>query len=178
MNARRLLATSVAVLLLTPSATAYGEDQELKVRVLPADTLAITVDATVDFGTLEVGETGHVDIAISVINTTSSAWQVTVSGDDLTSAGSAFSIDRANLVVHGGDADLWGDPNVVDSLSGPLGDAGSPLTIVQGTADAYGEIKLDSPQARIDLTIPAGTEPLQQYRTVLVYTITAAAPGS
>lgn len=178
MNSRRLVVPLVAVLLVIPSATAYGEDQELKVSVLPADTLSISVVPSIDFGTLVVGETGHVDVEMGIVNTTAGGWVVTVSGDDMTSAGSASSIDRDNLAITGGDTDLWGDPSAVQSYSGSIGEAGSPLTIVAGTAAAYGEISLDSPKGRLDLTIPDGTEPLQQYRTVLVYTITAATPGS
>jgi hypothetical protein len=173
-----LLAPLVAALLVIAPATAAGEDQELKVHVMPADTLAISVAPSIDFGILEVGQTAHVEVAMTVINTTSAGWRVTVSGADLTSPDARFSIDRANLVVTGGDTDPWGDPGVVESFSGPLGDAGSPLRIVQGAAAAYGQLALESPMARLDLTIPEGTEPLQVYRTVLVYTITTWTPGS
>lgn len=178
MNHPRLLAPFVAALLMVPSASASAADQELKVRVMPADTLAINVDQSIDFGMLEVGQTGHLDVQMSILNTTAEGWQVTVSGDDLTTSDSAHSIDKANLVVTGGDTDQLGDPSAVESFSGSLGGAGGPLKIVQGTAAAYGELSLDSPKARLDLTIPEGTESLQQYRTVLVYTITAATPGS
>jgi hypothetical protein len=178
MNRSRLLAPLVAVLLMVPAATAFAEDQEVKVRAMPADTLAITVDQSIDFGMLEVGETGHVDIEMTILNTTAGGWEVTVSGGDLTSAGSAYSIDKANLVVTGGDTDRWGDPSAVQAFTGSPGDAEHPLTVVLGTATAYGELSLDSPKTRLELAIPGETEPLLEYRTVLVYTITAAAPDS
>jgi hypothetical protein len=178
MSRSRLLAPFVAVLLLIPAATASGEDQELRVRVMPADMLAITVAESIDFGTLEVGETGHADTDITIINTTAGGWVVTVSGGDLTTSDAAHSIDRGNVVITGGDTDPWGDPAAVQSFSGSLGGAGSPLKILEGTAVAYGEFTLGSPKASLDLTIPEGAEPLQQYRTVLVYTITASTPDS
>jgi hypothetical protein len=176
MNRTRLLAPIVAALLVIPPATALGGDQELKVRVLPADTLAIDVEESIDFGTLEAGQTGHVEIQIGILNTTSGGWQVTVTGGDLTSGDAAYSIDRSNLRITGGDTDQWGDPNAVEAFSGFPGGAASPLKIVEGSAGAYGQLSLDSPKASLDLTVPADTEPLLLYRTVLVYTITPANP--
>jgi hypothetical protein len=178
MRQPRLLVPLVAALLVIPSATASGGDQELKVKVMPADTLAISVAPSIDFGMLEVGQTGHAAVAMTIVNTTSEGWQVTVTGGDLLSANASHSIDRTSLVVTGGDVDLWDDPSAVESFSGPVGDDGSPLRIVEGTAVAYGELILDSPMTSLELTIPTGTEPLQEYRTVLVYTITATVQGS
>lgn len=177
MNLPRLVVPVVVALLAMPPATAFAEDQELKVRTLPADTLAITIDASVDFGTLEVGQTGHVDVDVGILNTTAAGWVVTVTGADLTATATASAIDKANLVITGGDTDPWGDPGAVEAFSGSPGSTGSPFTIVQGTAAATGELTLDSPRTHIALTIPAGTEPFHQYRTVLVYTITAAPSG-
>lgn len=173
----RLVTLLVVGLLVVPTATVAAGDQELKVRILPADTLAITVSQSVDFGTLEVGQTGHVDIDIGIVNTTAGGWEITVSGDDLTSSGTSHVIDKANLVITGGDTDRWGAPGAVESFSGSPGAVGSPLKIVQGTAEAWGEFSLDSPKARLELTIPAGTDSLREYQTVLTYTITAS-PGS
>jgi hypothetical protein len=177
MRQSRFLAPLVAVLLVIPSATVSGEDQELKVHVMPADTLAISVTPSIDFGALEVGETGHAETDMTIVNTTAGGWVVTVSGGDLTSPDGAHSIDRANVVITGGDIDLWGDPDAVESFSGSLAGEGTALTIVQGTAAAAGQFSLDGPKTTLDLTIPEGTEPLQQYRTVLVYTITASTPA-
>jgi hypothetical protein len=196
MKFRRLSVSLVALLLVVPAASAYAADQEVSVRVLPADTLAVSVDNWADFGGMEVGETGHHDMWLNVINTTSNGWEVTVTGDDLTSftwegcdqngcynpipTEPLYTIAKSNLVVSSGDLDWWDqdDPsgNAIRPFSGSPGDLGTPFTLVQGTSLAHGEFGLDNPMSSLDLTIPAGTQENQQYRTVLVYTIMAWAP--
>jgi hypothetical protein len=196
MKFRRLLVSFVALLLVVPAASAYAADQEVSVRVLPADTLAVSVDNWADFGGMEVGATGHHDMWLNVINTTGSGWEVTVTGDDLTSftwegcdqngcynptpTVPLYTIAKSNLVVNAGDLDWWDqddpDGNAIRSFSGSPGDVGAPLTLVQGTSLAHGEFGLDNPMSSLELTIPPGTQENQQYRTVLVYTIMAWAP--
>ena len=197
MKPRRLLVSLVALLLVVPAASAYAADQEVNVRVLPVDTLAISVDGWADFGGMEIGETRHHDMWLNIVNTTSGGWEVTVTGGDLTSFNwewcdqngchtpippdPVYTIAKANLVVSGGDLDWWDpeDPsgNTIRPFAGPPGDVGSPFTVVQGTSYAHGEFGLDNPKSSLDLAIPGGTQENQQYRTVLVYTIMAWTPA-
>jgi hypothetical protein len=192
MKLRRLLACLVALMIAVPAASAFAADQEVNVRVLPSDTLSISVDGWADFGGAEVGETRHFDFWLNVTNTMNDGWQVTVTGGDLTSftwegcdqngcynpiptEPDVFTIPKSNLIISGGDLDWWDvdDPssNTIRSYSGSPGDSESPLTLLQGTSYAHGEFGLDNPMSSLDLTIPAGTQQNQQYRTVLVYTI-------
>jgi hypothetical protein len=184
----------MALLLVIPAASAYGaepKNQEVNVHILPADTLAIQVQEWADFGGMVPDTTQHQDFWLSVVNTTAGGWEVTVTGEDLTSfnwencnmggcynpipTDPLYTIPKSALVVSGGDLDWWDqdDPSLdaIRTFAGPPGDVALPLTILQGTSYAHGEFGLDNPQASLDLTIPADAEPMQQYRTVLVYTI-------
>jgi hypothetical protein len=194
MKVRGLRAALMALLLVIPAASAYGAEpanQEVNVHILPADALAISVDQWAEFGGMVPNETRHYDFWLNVVNTTAGGWEVTVTGEDLTSfdwgncdesgcynpipSDPLYTIPKSALVVTGGDLDWWGeeDPsgNTVRPFSGTPGDIAEPLTIVQATSYAHGEFGLDNPQASLDLTIPADAQPMQMYRTVLVYTI-------
>ena len=196
MKPRRVLAALMALVLVIPAATAYGAepdetaDQEVNVHVVPANALAIWVDGRVDFGGMVPLEIRTQEFWINILNTTTGGWEVTVTGVDLysfnwegcnengcwnpTATDPLYTIPKSNLVIAGGDHDHWGSPAAIVSSSGPLGD--SPTTILQATPDAYGEFGLDNPRASLQLTIPENAEPLQQYRTDLVYTIMAWSP--
>lgn len=194
MKLRGLRAALMALLLVIPAASAYGAEpanQEVNVHILPADTLAISVDGWADFGGMVPNETRHYDFWLNVVNTTAGGWEVTVTGDDLTSytwencdengcynpipTDPLYTIPKSALVVTGGDLNWWDqdDPSgdAVRPFAGPPGDIALPLTIVQGTSYAHGEFGLDNPQTSLDLTIPADAQPMQMYRTMLIYTI-------
>jgi hypothetical protein len=187
MKIRRLFVSLIAFMLVVPAASAYAVDQEVDVRVLPADTLSLEVDGSADFGGMEANQSQHRDMWIKVLNTTSGGWSVTVTGDDLKSftwewcdqngchnptfTDPLYTIPKSNLVVTGGDVGGW-DEDTIQSFSGSPGDIGTPLTLLQATSDAHGEFGLDNPMSRLDLTIPGDAQESQQYRTVLTYTIT------
>lgn len=193
MQRHRLLAAIAAVLLMVPAATASASDQDVQVHVLPSNALEVNVDMWTDFGGLEVGETGHYDFWMNIINTTSGGWQVDVTGGDLypffwenCDENGCWNpiivpgepISKANLFVTGGDLDWWdGQDNVVNSYTGNPGDPGTPFTVVQASSPAHGEFGLDNPMSYLELTIPEGTVEGQQYHTVLTYTITAWNPA-
>lgn len=190
MRRSSLVALVLAVMLLIPAATAYAEDQEVYVHVLPADTLALSVDQSLEFGGVEPGQTAHHDFWLNVVNTTAYGFTITVSGGDLQSfdwegcdengcygvvyTGEA-TIPSTSLVVNGGDLDWWdGQDNVVSPSSVAV--TPDAQTIVSATEAAHGEFGFDNPMASVDLTIPGGATPLLQYHTVLTYTISGPTP--
>jgi hypothetical protein len=190
MRRQSLVAMVLAVMLLIPAATAYAEDQEVFVHVLPADTLALSVDQTLEFGGVEPGQTAHYDFWLNVVNTTAFGFTITVSGGDLQSfewdgcdengcygvnyTGEA-TIPSTSLVVTGGDLDWWdGQDNVVSPESVAVTQADQ--TIISATEAAHGEFGFDNPMTSMDLTIPGDATPLLQYHTVLVYTINGPTP--
>lgn len=189
MRRHSLVAPLLAVMLLIPS-TVYAEDQEVTVRILPPDTLAVSVDQSLDFGGIELGATHHRDFWLNVVNTTAYGFDITVSGADLESfdwAGgcdmsgchdpvyTGVTIPSTSLVVNGGDLDWWdGQDNVVNPSSVAV--TTDPQVIISATEAAHGEFGFDNPMASIDLTIPVDATPMLQYRTVLTYTISGPTP--
>jgi hypothetical protein len=194
VNLRRFSVPLAALLLVASTAVAYGDEtttQEINVRVLPTNALAISVDNWADFGGVVPDTTAHYDFWMNIINTTTDGWQVTVTGDDLYSffwegcdeggcynplpTDPLYTIPKSNLLVNGGDLDWWDmdDPSgdTIVPFSVTPGDIGTPSVVVQGTSFAFGEFGLDNPMASLDLTIPVDAEQMQQYRTELVYTI-------
>jgi hypothetical protein len=189
MKLRLVIAATVAALVMLPAASALAADQDVDVQVLPADTLAISVDEGVGFG-IEVGATATQGFGMQVTNTTDLGWIVSVTGNDLQSymwencdeTGcdgrilTGNTIDRSNVVVTGGDL-TWGegdpasDPTIT-AFSAPIG--ADPVTLMIGTAEAYGQLGFYGPdqQPTVEVTVPAGT-PIDQYFTTLTYTITA-----
>ena len=182
----------MALLLLIPAASAYGAEpanQEVNVHILPADTLSISVDQAADFGGMTPGESRHYDFWLNIVNTTAGGWEVTVTGDDLTSFNwegcndegcynpiptePLYTIPKSNLVVSGGDVGFFDteEQDAIVSFAGSPGDIGLPTTILQAAPAAHGEFGLDNPSASLDLSIPADAQAMNQYRTVLVYTI-------
>lgn len=192
MKPRSVLVGLMAMLLVIPAASAYGAEpanQEVNVRVLPTNALAIQVDGRLDFGGMLPGDAAQYKFWIKILNTTASGWEVTVTGDDLYAfnwescdqngchnpipAVPPLTIDKSNLVITGGDLDWW-DAEHGDTIvpsSGSPGAIGSPTTILQATSFAFGEFGLDNPMATAVLNIPSDAEQGQQYRTDLVYTI-------
>ena len=197
MKPRRVLVALMAMLLVIPAATAYGADQQVNVRVLPDNSLAIYLDEWADLGGLVPGQTGHRDFWLNILNTTGFGWQVSVTGTGLESGDwtdcgwggcwgwvpdGKLTIPDENLLLAGGDSNKWDsvDP-VVDAIltySVHPGTIGQP--ILQGTAAAWGEIGLDEPKPYLELTIPYD-DPLtldvdesgmgMQFHTVLTYTM-------
>jgi hypothetical protein len=189
MRRHSLVAVVMAVMLLIPAATAYAEDQEVFVHVLPADTLGLSVEQSADFGGLELGQTRHHDFWLNVVNTTPYGFTISVSGADFESFDwewcdengcsnpiyTGETIPSTSLVVNGGDTEQFdGQDNVVGASSVAV--TQSPQEIVSATEAAHGEFGFDSPGASMDLTIPVDATPLMQYRTVLTYTISGPTP--
>jgi hypothetical protein len=183
-------------MLLIPAATAYGlepGEQEVTVRVLPPDTLAVNIDQWVDFGPMAQGELRHYDFGLNVLNTTSGGFAISVSGGDLQSfewegcdesgcwnplpTDPLYTIPSTSLVVNGGDLDWWDEQagyDVVVPASVPV--TTTPDLIVSATQYAHGEFMFDNPWGSIDLTVPSDAQPMHQYRTVLTYTIAGTPP--
>jgi hypothetical protein len=199
MNPRRLATLVFALLLMIPAGSAYAQDpatQEVNVRVLPPNALAIQVDNWADLGSMVLGEVREHDFGMSVINTTSGGFQVTVIGDDLRSfnwtdcgEGGCFgpvptdpeyTIPKENLIVTGGDLDWWDgvDPtgNTVRPYAVVPGDELSPAVVLEATAYAVGDFGFDNPNPQLKLTIPSDAQTMYQYRTELTYTIMGWTP--
>ena len=201
MKPRRLFVSLMALMLLIPAATAYGADQEVHVNVWPADALAVSVDTWADMG-VEAGRTAHFDFWLNVLNTKTTGWEVTVTGDALQSGHwtdcqpggwcsgwvndevLAFSTDV--LQITGGDLDWWDaeDPtgNTIRPDTGPVG-----TPILQATSYAHGNFGLDKPRSYLEVTPPlddpatldvdesgAGLE----FHTMLTYTIAVWTPAT
>src|SRR3990170_3917193 len=169
MKPRRVLVALMALALVIPATSAYGADpepanQEVNVHVLPTNALAVYVENWADFGGLVPGQTVRRDFWLSVLNTTVSGWEVTVTGNDLTSGhwqycdktcntwiddSTPVTISKSNLKVSGGDIDSWD----ADTITGP-GPVSPDSWILRGTEDATGEFGLNEPNAYLELTIP------------------------
>jgi hypothetical protein len=192
MKRRTCVGALMALLLVIPAVSAYGAEpasQEVNVHVLPLDTLSIGVDEWAEFGGMVPGETRSNEFGLNIVNTTAGGWEVTVTGDDLTSfewegcgewgcsgaipTDPLFTIPKSSLTVSGGDLGWWDsdEGDAIATFAGPPGDIGLPTTILQGSPLAQGEFMLDNPMASLSLTIPVDAQPMQMYRTVLVYTI-------
>jgi hypothetical protein len=189
MRRRIFVAAVVAALVMLPAASAFAADQDVDVQVMPADTLAISVEEGVGFP-IEVGATQTQMFDMEITNTTDTGWVVSVDGADLQGyvwescdedechdrVLTGHTIDKSNLVLRGGDMS-WSEASPADdpfitAFSAPLGV--DPVTIMTGTADATGMMGFygDDQKPMISVTVPLGT-PIDQYFTVLTYTITA-----
>lgn len=190
MKLRLLASVLVAVAVAVPS-PAFAADQDVDVRVLPANTLGISVQDGLGWQ-MAVGDTRVEPFNMQVMNTTGGGWLVTVAGADLqsydwghcdeygcydrTPTVPLYTIDNANVTVTGGDV-CWGcedpatDPTIT-TYSVPIDD--SPTLLMEGTADAWGEIGFGPPyEPTVQLTIPEGTTVGFSYWTTLTYTIMA-----
>lgn len=187
MKPRRLLAPLIALLLLIPTATAYGSDQSVEVTILPAGLL--TVEASIyGFGVMIPGQSQDAAGQIDITNTTSPAtgWVLTVDAGDFESGNwdncdefgctwvpdGVAAIAIANLSVTGGDL-VWfdGPGDAIVPGSGTFG--AGPITIDTATALAWGQFGMDQPPSIWTLLVP-DPQATGRYRTVLTYTITAA----
>jgi hypothetical protein len=184
MKLRMFVAAAVAALVMLPAASALAADQDVDVQVVPSDTLAVWVQEGIGFQ-IEVGQVQSQPFGMEVTNTTDAGWVVSVDGTDLQSYEwencdpwgcsnrilTGNTIDRSNVVVTGGDnfGDDPGTDPTITTGSGALG----PVTIMTGTASAYGRFGFGPPyEPTVQLTLPAGTA-IDQYFTTLTYTITA-----
>ncbi|MEX2184720.1 MAG: hypothetical protein WEC14_09760 [Chloroflexota bacterium] len=169
----------IAVLLMISAAPAHGADQGVEVEVIPAGTLGIEVQDLIDFGRMEVGQSATQPFVMRILNQTDAGWRVTVDGADLQGqvlTDPVSTIDSSNLVVTGGDACFTEacDP-AADTMVTPYSVAlsGSPVMIMEGTAQASGDFGFGSPhEPTVQLTIPADAVP-NQYATTLTYTVMA-----
>lgn len=186
----KLLMLGVAVLLLIPLA-ASAADQTVEVQVLAAGTLSIDVES--DFGlgwVVPETSTDLRDFWMGITNTTTSGWQVNVTGTDLQSFDwdcdeqdnctrvvhtSPSVIDASAIHVRGGDQDHWpASPDAIIAYEGNLTGAGVPFILMDGTATAYGSFGFDEGQrAAVRVDVPAGAAEAN-YFTTLTYTITGS----
>lgn len=191
----RIVAAVMAILLVVPAATAYAAEpasnnQEVNVRVLTDDSLGVWAEH-MDFGPVVAGQVPRRDFWINILNTSATGWAVTITGGDLysfdwegcdqngcynpTPTDPQYTIPKSNLVIQPGDLDWWDadDPtgDAIRPLQGSPGDGTLPTTILQGTSYAFGEFGLDNPMSWIELRVPGNTQPNQQYRTDVTYTI-------
>lgn len=183
----RVIALGVLMVLAIPAA-ATAADQTVEVTVLPADTLSISVEQEFGLGVIVPGQTsGLYEFGMEITNTTSTGWQVTVSGTDLQSffwdcdewgenctrqsTDPSYTIDASAFYVRGGDQNNWGDDTAIAPYEGSLAAAGSPFTLMEGTSVAYGRFSLDEQRPGVALNIPVGAE-YADYYGILTYTIT------
>jgi hypothetical protein len=180
----RIAVLTVALALLAPN-VAIAAEQTIDVQVLPAGTLAISVQQEVHILAIEGESTDEHEYDMSITNTTGEGWRVTVEGTDLTSyewecdewgnncvrvpTDPVYTIAKWALWAYGGDADHWGDPGAVTRTGGSLTE-GAPQILMWGTAIAYGSFDIDGPRPSLLFETPETAVPGSYYAT-LTYTI-------
>lgn len=184
----RVTALAVVMVLLAPIA-AIAADQTLDVSVLPADTLAIDVEAEMGWPPVVPGAT-TVESAFQmyITNTYAGAgWEVTVEATDFESFTwdcdefgctripdvTPSVIDASNLKMRSGYVDHWGDPGAITTHEDFLAGAGMPFLLLEGTDVAYGAFDIQDPNPTVQLTVP-GDADLADYWATLTYTIMGA----
>jgi hypothetical protein len=181
--------TLMAALLLLPALAASGDiptadgTQEVELNVRAANEVGIWVEGSIGLGTIVPGQTVQREFQMGATNTyNTGTWTVSVSGpafQDFTfgdcyewgcervDTPEDITIPASALTVYGENQENW-DPGVIDGSSGTLDT--NPV-ILTGTADAYGEFGIDSPNPWMELAVP-GTADYAMYYTTLTYTIT------
>lgn len=182
---RVLILTSVLFVLAAGAAVAA--DQTVDIGVSPADELSISVDEQV-YLSAEVGQMSPwTDFTMFITNTADSAWEVTATSsgfegwyeecDEFGCMYMATGIDlpASAVEVAGGDWNGWEDADAIVAHSGAL-DEVTPVLLVTGTAETYGQYQLDDPWASMRVTVPDDAMYVGQYRGVVTYTIGPPTP--
>jgi hypothetical protein len=166
------------------SAQTPEADQTVRVEVENlTGTLGIEVASPVDFGVVTAGSTsGEATFGMVVTNVGATGWDVTVTATDLLTVETVCegdictdvpdgyaTIAKSNIHVRGGEPVT--NPDSVTTSAGTLGE--TPLTIMTGTATAWGTFAVDTPSPAVWLDIPSES-PSANYVTTLTYTIMGA----
>ena len=182
----RVTVLAVVMVLLAPMA-AIAADQTVDVQVLPVDTLTIDVENEFGLGVVVPNTmTNERGFHLSIINTSSGGFAVTVEADDLESfeygncdewgcdrvpTDTLYTMGAHNIFMKGGDIG-WDDPNPFTFYEGYLTVPPADLfVLLEGTSEAYGEFGIDSPHPSVQVDVPLGQE-IAEYWTTLTYTIT------
>lgn len=179
-----LLAAGVPTVTTAASAQTPDADQTVRVEVENlTGTLGIEVASPVDFGVVAAGSTSsEATFGMVITNVGATGWDVTVTATDMLSVETVCegdictdvpdgyaTIAKSNIHVRGGEPATH--PDAVTTSAGTLGE--TPLTIMTGTAAAWGTFAVDTPSPAVWLDIPSDT-PSANYVTTLTYTIMGA----
>jgi len=180
----RITVLAVVMVLMAPLA-AIAAEQTVDIEVLPADTLTIDVQWELGLGAaVPGGTTAGNDFEISITNTTSGGWAVTVEAEDFKSytydncddygcervdTDPLYTMGAQYIHMDSGEQN-WGDPNQLTLHAGYLTAAYTPFALLEGTSDVYGSLGIHDRYPSIKVSVPGGQE-LASYWTTLTYTI-------